>query len=333
MLSAVDSRASCNEWAAKGSVLLGALLFDWQTWMHNRVALCCMLGVCSAILWHFATAISHSLLCYCCLVRAVQEPSASKLSAAAFISRAHAAALAASAQRRGQRGAATHSVGVYGSPAGLGSLGASAGFNSYGAEQLMASAANASALTAAVTPGETAAADGDTGAGSWHTKRPRASSSGVPEAATGLPLEHCGSLNAAQQQQVQQQSEAALASCSKISATEQLRLTHNALRASATGGGGGGGAGGVGQQPAGSSLCSSTSGLLGSMGRQSSASGGPVGAAAAVEVSTGQGQGASSLLGQQAGGAAVQLKQQQQVQPVKRRMSNHRRFASMGAVQ
>jgi len=273
-----------------------------------------------------------ALVCDCCLACAVQEPSANKLSAAAFISRAHAAALAASAQRRGQRGAATHSVGVYGSPAGLSSLGASAGFSSYGAEQLMASAANASALASAVAPGETAAvADGDTGPGSWHTKRPRASSSGVPEAAAGMPLEHCGSLNAAQQQQAQQQAEAALASCSKISATEQLRLTHNALRASATGGGGGGAAG-VGQQPAGSSLCSSTSGLLGSMGRQSSASGGPVGAAAAVEVSSGQGT--SSILGQQLGGAAVQLKQQQQqqVHPVKRRMSNHRRFASMGAV-
>lgn len=295
-----------------------------------------------------------------------QEPSASKLSAAAFISRAHAAALAASAQRRGQRSSTTPNAnsntgGVYGSP-GFSSFGSQpgGGLSSSGfagvVEQLSGSPGAAAAATtpahsgvlplagaggavgAAGGVGSSSAADAAellAGGGGWLSKRPRGSSSGVPDAVAptgGLSgeqqLARGGSLAAAQyQQQVAEGSVSSAAGCgpcAKISASEQLRLTHHALRWSATGGagasaaaGGGSGSGNGHQQHAGGSLLSSTStsGVLGGASGvsecQSFASGGPMGGGA------GAADGAGTV----------------QQQPVKRRMSGHRRFASMGAMQ
>jgi hypothetical protein len=99
-----------------------------------------------------------------------------------------------------------------------------------------------------------------------------------------------------------------MGSATKISATEQLRLTHNALRASATGGG-------VAlQQGLPGSLSTNTSGMLGPSLRRSSAGGGVTGVADGLS-----------------GAAAAH--QQQPAVAAKKRASNHRRFASMGAVQ
>lgn len=232
------------------------------------------------------------------------DHSASKLSAAAFISRAHAAALAASAQRRGQRTVSSaQSAGVYGSP-GCSSFGSPAGFSSYGGEQLSGSPGLASSLAAAAASanyGHGSTADSDVLAASWQVKRPRGSSSGIPEPAP--LLEQLSSLNA---QQLQYAGD--MGSATKISATEQLRLTHNALRASATGGG----VAALQQGPPGS-LSTNTSGMLGPSLRRSSAGGGVTGIAD--------------------GPSAAAAQQQQPAVAVKKRASNHRRFASMGAVQ
>lgn len=235
-----------------------------------------------------------------------QDGSAGKLSAAAFISRAHAAALAASAQQRGQRTVSGNSTGAYGSP-GFSSFGSPSAANSFAGEHYASSPGQATSLAAAVAAGGSGA-DLDMSAAAWQVKRPRVSSSGIPEAAGGQPLlEHFGSVPAMLQQQQQDGSLSSFGG--KISASEQLRLTHSALRASATGGGGGG----MGQQLGGGSLSTSNSNSLGPFGRISSASGGP-------SADGGGGQ----LLGP--GG-------QQAMGSGKRRVSNHRRFASMGAMQ
>jgi hypothetical protein len=253
---------------------------------------------------HDPLCLTKHVSCRCCPA----EYSASKLSAAAFISRAHAAALAASAQRRGQRATSTNAAGAYGaSPAGFSSMGSAANLGSSGGEQQMYG-----------SPGPTngslaAAADADScQQGGWQVKKPRASSTGVPEAAScgtvGAPaalLEQFSSVPVPQQD--------GLVS-GKISATEQLRLTHSALRASATGGGGGVGVG-LGHQGVSTSLPTSNSVGMGPFGRQSSTSGGP-----AAADSSGSGQ----LTGQP---------QQQAALLLKRRVSTHRRFASMGAMQ
>jgi hypothetical protein len=149
--------------------------------------------------------------------------------------------------------------------------------------------------------------DADALAGQWQVKPPRASSSGTPEAASGAALEQFSSLPV--------QPEGGMGSCGpsgKISASEQLRLTHSALRASATGCGG---ELGVGQHGAGGSLSTSNSGVAGHFGRQCSTSGGPVTGAAADA-------GDRHL----SGSGAVQQAL------AKRRVSNHRRFASLGAM-
>lgn len=240
-----------------------------------------------------------------------QDSSATKLSAAAFISRAHAAALAASALRRGQRGVPSASGGVYGSPGGFSSFGSSAAAGSQGGEHSYAggSPGAATSLAAAVAAGGSSTADTDAlQAGGWQVKRPRASSSGIPEAER-QSLEHFSSLPAPQQQQ--QSADGGLGSCGsvgKISASEQLRLTHSALRASATGGGGGLQL--AGQHPGGGGSLNG-----GSNTRQSSTSGG-LGAAEAG--------GIGQLIGAGMEQPAVALK---------RHVSNHRRFASMSAMQ
>jgi hypothetical protein len=242
-----------------------------------------------------------TVLLACLCHPAGQDGSAGKLSAAAFISRAHAAALAASAQRRGQRTVSGNSSGVYGSP-GFSSFGSPAAPSSFGGDHHAGSPGAAHSL--AVVGGSNA--DADALAGHWQVKRPRASSNGIPEAASGASLEQFSSLPV--------QPEGGMGSCGpcgKISASEQLRLTHSALRASATGGGGA-----VGHHGAGGSLSTSNSGLAGHFGRQSSTSGGPATGAAADA-------GDGHLIGS---GAAQQAL-------AKRRVSNHRRFASLGAMQ
>jgi hypothetical protein len=243
------------------------------------------------------------------LCPAGQDSSATKLSAAAFISRAHAAALAASAQRRGQRTIPSASGGVYGSPAGFNSFGSPAAASSQGGEHSYAgSPGAASSLSAAVAAGgggSNADADGPQAGVRWPIRRPRASSSGIPEAER-QSLEHFSSLPAPQQQLLQSADGGlgSCGSCGKISASEQLRLTHSALRASATGGGGGG-LQLAGQHPGGG----------GSNARHSSTSGGVGGTEAG---------GIGQLIG-----TGVE----QQALPVKGRVSSHRRFASMSAMQ
>lgn len=262
---------------------------------------CTLDNVCHGIVlvMHYNPRCSFD--CLACLCHpAGQDSSAGKLSAAAFISRAHAAALAASAQRRGQRTVSGNSAGVYGSP-GFSSFGSPAAPNSFGGDLYAGSPSTAHSLAGAGG----SSADADALAGHWQVKRPRASSSGIPEAASGASLEQFSSLPV--------QPEGGMGSCGpcgKISASEQLRLTHSALRASATGGGGG-----VGQHGAGGSLSTSNSGVAGHFGRHSSTSGGPA-AGAAAEAGDGQMSGLAA----------------QHQALAKRRVSNHRRFASLGAM-
>lgn len=186
-------------------------------------------------------------------------------------------------------------------------MGSAAGLGSSGGEQQLYGSGPANGSLAAAPDTDSCQQGG------WQVKKPRASSTGLPEAAScgaaGAPaalLEQFSSVPVPQQEGL---------GSGKISATEQLRLTHSALRASATGGGVGAG-GGLGHQGVSASLPTSNSVGMGPFGRQSSTSGGP-----AAADNSGSGQ----LTGQPS--------QQQAALLLKRRVSNHRRFASMGAMQ
>jgi hypothetical protein len=233
-----------------------------------------------------------------------QEGSGSKLSAAAYISRAHAAALSASAQRRGQHTSAGSSGS--GSQTAVAGPAAGSAFGARGPEACAGpgggslSGAHSAMLGAGAGGGVSGSAGGQgdapdsSSAALWQGRR-RVSSSGGPApepthsaaggasgAALGGDVQRGGSGLAQPCEPV-----GASAGC-KLSATQQLRLAQSTLRASATG-------------------CS----------QGSSVSAGAPGTPAAGST----------------GGAPAGSNSPKQPQSKRRVGGSHRRFASLGALQ
>lgn len=237
----------------------------------------------------------------------------SKMSAAAYISRAHAAALAASAERRTQ----PHQVAA--SPAAASSPVTSCHGGFAGDPGSVGSSAATAYLSVSPTTGGPREVSGD-GSGSWLSKRPRNSSTGsgailagqdrdrddlLQHQAAGLvgvdgrrvgEVAFIGGVSSA----TGAASGSSSAPGQKISATEQLRLTQSAFRASSASGG-----------HASHHHSSSSSSSINMQ----------AGGAGEVEYSSDT---ATDVVGP--------LHQPAQQQQAKHR-TGHRRFASMGAVQ